>query len=55
VLFVHDEIVLEVPEADAEHAGVLLADCMMRAFGTTFPNAPLNNLVELEIRDAWTA
>jgi hypothetical protein len=55
VLFVHDEIVLEVPEADAERAGALLVDCMMRAFSTTFPNAPLDALVELQITDAWGA
>jgi DNA polymerase I-like protein with 3'-5' exonuclease and polymerase domains len=53
VLFVHDEIVLEVPEADAERAGVLLRDCMTKAFRTTFPDAPLVGLVELKIRDAW--
>jgi hypothetical protein len=53
VLFVHDEIVLEVPAADAERASGLLVDCMTRAFATTFPNAPLTNLVELKIVDAW--
>ncbi len=53
VLFVHDEIVLEVPEADAERAGAMLVDCMTRAFATTFPNAPLANVVEFNIRDAW--
>jgi DNA polymerase-1 len=54
VLFVHDEIVLEVPEADAERAGVLLTDCMTRAFAATFPNAPLSHLVELKVREAWS-
>jgi DNA polymerase-1 len=53
VLFVHDEIVLEMPEADAERAGTMLVDCMTRAFATTFPNAPLTGLVELQITDAW--
>jgi DNA polymerase I-like protein with 3'-5' exonuclease and polymerase domains len=53
VLFVHDEIVLEVPEADAERAGAMLVDCMTRAFATTFVNSPLNGLVELQITDAW--
>jgi DNA polymerase I-like protein with 3'-5' exonuclease and polymerase domains len=55
VLFVHDEIVLEVLEANASCAGRMLVDCMTRAFATTFPNAPLNSLVELEIRESWTA
>jgi DNA polymerase-1 len=53
VLFVHDEIVLEAPEADAERAGSMLVDCMTRAFASTFPNAPLCGLVEVQIRDAW--
>jgi DNA polymerase family A len=53
VLFVHDEIVLEVPEADTERAGSMLVDCMTRAFATAFPNAPLCGLVEVQIRDAW--
>jgi DNA polymerase I-like protein with 3'-5' exonuclease and polymerase domains len=53
VLFVHDEIVLEVPKADAERAGRMLIDCMTQAFASIFPNAPLNGLVELKIRDTW--
>jgi DNA polymerase-1 len=55
VLFVHDEIVLEVREADAVHAGALLVEAMTRAFAATFPNAPLAGLVELRIQAAWTA
>jgi DNA polymerase I-like protein with 3'-5' exonuclease and polymerase domains len=55
VLFVHDEIVLEVPEADAERAGALLVDTMTRAFATMFPDAPLTGLVELKIQTAWIA
>jgi DNA polymerase-1 len=53
VLFVHDEIVLEVPEADAKRAVAILADCMTRAFAETFPAAPLNSLVETKISTAW--
>ena len=49
----HDEIVLEVPEADTGRAGELLVDCMTRAFATVFPNAPLTKLVKLEVREAW--
>jgi DNA polymerase I-like protein with 3'-5' exonuclease and polymerase domains len=55
VLFVHDEIVLEVSETEADEAGAMLVDCMQRAFRVTFPEAPLNGLVELKIRDAWGA
>jgi len=51
---VHDEIVLEVPDPDAQRAGTLLVDCMTRAFATTFPGAPLTGLVELQIQGAWS-
>ena len=36
----HDEIVLEVPEADAARAAVLLQEAMTAAFAATFPGAP---------------
>jgi hypothetical protein len=53
VLFVHDEIVVEVPEADAERSRVLVVEVMIRAFAETFPNAPLNGLVETKVSKAW--
>jgi site-specific DNA-methyltransferase (adenine-specific) len=53
VLFVHDEIVLEVVDTDAERAGAMLVDAMTQAFATIFPNAPLNGLVEVRIGHAW--
>jgi hypothetical protein len=53
VIFNHDEIVLEVPEADAERAGTILVESMTRAFAETFPAAPLNGLVETKIVTAW--
>jgi DNA polymerase I-like protein with 3'-5' exonuclease and polymerase domains len=53
VLFVHDEIVLEVAEADAERAGELLRAAMVEAFAEVFPHAPLTGLVELKIRREW--
>jgi hypothetical protein len=53
VLFVHHEIVLEVPEAEAERACTIVVDAMMRAFAETFPNEPLNGLVETKIATAW--
>jgi len=55
VLFVHDEIALEVPEANAARAGAMLVDCMTRAFVTTFPNTPITGLLELRIQAAWMA
>jgi DNA polymerase I-like protein with 3'-5' exonuclease and polymerase domains len=53
VLFVHDEIVVEVPEADAEHARTIVVDAMTRAFAEIFPDAPLNGLVETKVSAAW--
>jgi DNA polymerase-1 len=53
ILWMHDEIVLEVPEADAERAKELLERAMTEAFATTFPGAPLQGLVEARIGDTW--
>ena len=41
VAWVHDEILLEVAEVDAERASVLLVEAMTAAFAETFPGAPL--------------
>ena len=49
----HDEIVLEVPEADAARAASLLKDAMTDAFAATFPGAPLQNLVAVKIGRSW--
>jgi hypothetical protein len=53
VLFLHDEIVLEVPERDAEKARTLLVEAMERAFVETFPDASLNGMVETRIAGSW--
>ena len=53
VIFNHDEIVLEVPEVDAERARTILVESMTCAFADTFPDAPLNGLVETKITTAW--
>jgi DNA polymerase I-like protein with 3'-5' exonuclease and polymerase domains len=53
VLFVHDEIVVEVPEADAERVRAIVVEAMTRAFAETFPDALLNGLVETKIARAW--
>jgi DNA polymerase-1 len=53
VLFVHDELVCEVPEADAERTETLMVECMKRAFSETFPEAPLNDLVDTKISTTW--
>lgn len=53
VLFVHDEIVVEVPEAEGERARAIVVEAMTRAFAETFPAAPLNGLVETKVSAAW--
>jgi DNA polymerase I-like protein with 3'-5' exonuclease and polymerase domains len=53
VAWMHDEILIEVPEADAERASVLLVKAMTDAFAETFPGAPLNGLVEAKIGRSW--
>jgi hypothetical protein len=53
VLFVHDEIVVEVPESDAERTRTIVVGAMTQAFGATLPNAPLNGLVETKVSTAW--
>jgi DNA polymerase I len=58
VLWLHDEIILEVPEADAEQAKQLLEQTMVDAFEQTFPGSHemglLNGLVDAHIGDNWT-
>src|SRR4029077_6430347 len=49
----HDEIVLEVPEADAARAAALLEEAMTAAFAVTFPGAPLRDLVVVKIGRSW--
>ena len=53
VLFVHDEIVLEVADQQAEQAKHILAACMRQAFATTFPSAPLNGVVSIGVGKTW--
>jgi DNA polymerase I-like protein with 3'-5' exonuclease and polymerase domains len=53
VAWLHDEIVLEVPEEYAEEAKKLLKQEMVKAFAYVFPGAPLNGLVEPHIGRTW--
>jgi DNA polymerase-1 len=53
ILFVHDEIVIEVPEKDAERAARILKACMEAAFIEVFPDAPRNGLVTTKIGANW--
>ena len=55
VAWLHDEIVIEVPEADARRASDLLARAMTDAFAETFPGAPLNGLVAPKSGLNWGA
>jgi DNA polymerase-1 len=52
-LWLHDEILLEVLEADAPKAKELLEKAMVEAFAAIFPGAPLGGLVEAKIGDTW--
>jgi DNA polymerase I-like protein with 3'-5' exonuclease and polymerase domains len=53
VLSIHDEILLEVPEDDAEAAAATLIECMTEAFAKWFPDAPTRGLVEAKIGRCW--
>jgi DNA polymerase I len=53
VIFIHDELVLEVAVDQAEQARAILVGCLTEAFAVTFPGAPLNNIIEHDIRSSW--
>ena len=53
VAWLHDEILLELPGADAEKAATLLQQAMTEAFAATFPGAPLNQLVKIGSGRTW--
>jgi DNA polymerase I-like protein with 3'-5' exonuclease and polymerase domains len=52
-LWIHDELVLEIPEADAEFAGMLLKGAMESAFLSVFPDATLAGLVDVHSGVNW--
>jgi DNA polymerase-1 len=53
VLQVHDELLLEVPEGQANAAAATLVSCMTEAFAELFPQAPTAGLVEAKVRRCW--
>jgi DNA polymerase-1 len=53
VLTVHDELLAEAREHDAERVRVILQEAMLEAFETTFPSAPSHSLVEAKIGRTW--
>jgi DNA polymerase I len=55
VAVVHDEIVLEVVENQAEQAKVLLEEAMTQAMLDIFPEASTKDLVEASIGDSWAS
>jgi hypothetical protein len=55
VACVHDELLLEVHEDDAELARDLLEGSMVDAFTDTFPGAPVNGVATAKIGPNWAA
>jgi DNA polymerase-1 len=53
VAVVHDELILEVLEDDAERARVVLETAMTRAFIETFPGAPTKGVASASIGRSW--
>jgi DNA polymerase-1 len=53
VASIHDELLLEVAEADASTARSILEETMVEAFELTFPGAPSGNVVEVKIGQTW--
>ena len=53
VAWLHDEIVLEVRADQAERAAEILKQAMIDAFVETFPDAPIDGLVEPHIGMSW--
>jgi DNA polymerase I-like protein with 3'-5' exonuclease and polymerase domains len=51
--WLHDEIVLEVREDQAESAAQILKQSMIDAFLETFPGAPTTELLDLHIGANW--
>ena len=53
VACVHDELLLEVAEDDAEKARQILEQTMVDAFIETFPGAPTNGVAAAKIGRTW--
>jgi DNA polymerase I-like protein with 3'-5' exonuclease and polymerase domains len=54
VASVHDELLLEVHEDDAEKARTILEETMIEAFTITFPGAPITGLLTAKIGTNWS-
>jgi DNA polymerase-1 len=53
--WIHDELLIEGREADADRIKALLKGAMERAFLDVFPAATLNKLVEVKSGATWAA
>jgi DNA polymerase-1 len=53
--WIHDELIVEAREKDAERVKPLLKQAMEQAFLEIFPNATLDNLVEVNVGPNWAA
>jgi len=53
ILCVHDEVILEVTEQDADAAGEALELAMVKGFQDIFPDGPVNGLVNLKRGNTW--
>jgi len=53
VACVHDELLIEVAEADAEAARAILEETMLEAFEVTFPGAPTGKVVAVKVGSTW--
>jgi DNA polymerase I len=55
VASIHDELLLEVHEDDAEAARGLLEETMIEAFALTFPGAPTSGVAAAKIGRTWAS
>lgn len=51
IMVIHDEVVIEVKEAQAERMARITEDCMIRGYTTFFKNIPMK--VEAVVADYW--
>ena len=55
VVSLHDELLVEASERDAECTRAILEEAMIEAFQTTFPGAPSHSVAEAVIGPTWFA
>jgi DNA polymerase I len=55
VASIHDELLVEAAEDDAESARAILEEAMIEAFTLTFPGAPTNGVAAAKIGASWAA